>query len=84
MFDALVSFTFNLGALQRSTLLRKVNRGEYYSIHSESLQWVLAAVVGSSKERTLTTLKSNLQTLRLEKLMATACSKGDITPPHSV
>ena len=34
-FDALVSFTFNLGAgaLQRSTLRRKVNRGEHESVH---------------------------------------------------
>jgi lysozyme len=35
-FDALVSFTFNLGggALQRSTLRRKVNREEHDDVHS--------------------------------------------------
>ena len=36
-FNALVSFTFNLGAgaLQRSTLRRKVNRGEHKSVPVE-------------------------------------------------
>ena len=44
-FDALVSFTFNLGAgaLQRSTLRRKVNRGEHESVPAELMKWVLAA-----------------------------------------
>ena len=44
-FGALVSFTFNLGAgaLQRSTLRSKVNRGEYGDIPSELAKWVWAA-----------------------------------------
>ena len=44
-FDALVSFTFNLGAaaLQRSTLRRKVNRGEYEGVPAELMKWVWAA-----------------------------------------
>ena len=44
-FDALVSFTFNLGAgaLQRSTLRRKVNRGEHQSVPAELMKWVWAA-----------------------------------------
>ena len=44
-FDALVSFTFNLGAgaLQRSTLRRKVNRGEHGGVPAELMQWVWAA-----------------------------------------
>ena len=43
-FDALVSFTFNLGsgALQRSTLRRKVNREEHTAIPRELLRWVWA------------------------------------------
>jgi lysozyme len=43
-FDALVSFTFNLGAgaLQRSTLRRKINRGEYEEIPAEFSKWVWA------------------------------------------
>ncbi|QNQ61407.1 lysozyme [Brucella sp. 6810] len=44
-FDALVSFTLNLGAgaLQRSTLRRKVNRGEHESVPAELMKWVRAA-----------------------------------------
>lgn len=40
-FDALVSFAFNLGlgALQRSTLRMKHNRGDYASVTKEFLKW---------------------------------------------
>ena len=43
-FDALVSFTFNLGtgALQRSTLRRKVNREEHDKVPREFMRWVWA------------------------------------------
>ncbi|WP_086930637.1 lysozyme [Agarilytica rhodophyticola] len=43
-FDALVSFTFNLGsgALQRSTLRRKLNRSDYDSVPYELKKWVWA------------------------------------------
>jgi len=43
-FDALVSFTFNLGsgALQRSTLRRKVNRGDHEDVPDEFAKWVWA------------------------------------------
>ena len=43
-FDALVSFTFNLGpgALQRSTLRRKVNREEHEAVPAEFRRWVWA------------------------------------------
>jgi len=43
-FDALVSFTFNLGAssLQRSTLRMKLNRGDYNDAADEFLKWVWA------------------------------------------
>ena len=43
-FDALVSFTFNLGsgALQRSTLRRKINRCEYGEAAPEFRKWVWA------------------------------------------
>ena len=42
--DALVSFTFNLGggALQRSTLGRKVNRAEHEAVPAELQKWVFA------------------------------------------
>lgn len=43
-FAALVSFTFNLGggALQRSTMRRKLNRGEYMAAANELRKWVWA------------------------------------------
>lgn len=43
-FDALVSFTFNLGAgaLQRSTLRRKVNRRDHVNVPAEFRKWVWA------------------------------------------
>ena len=44
-FDALVSFTFNLGsgALQRSTLRRKVNREDHGAVPAEFRKWVWAS-----------------------------------------
>lgn len=45
MFDALVSFTYNLGvgALRKSTLLRKVNSNPHNSvIRKEFMKWVFA------------------------------------------
>ncbi len=43
-FDALVSFTFNLGggSLRDSTLRRKLNGGDYSSVPSELMRWVRA------------------------------------------
>lgn len=43
-FDALVSFTFNLGSgsLQRSTLRQKVNREEHVEVPAEFMKWVWA------------------------------------------
>ena len=44
MFDALVSFTYNVGtgALQRSTLLCKLNRGDTEGAAKEFDKWVHA------------------------------------------
>lgn len=41
-FDALCDFTFNVGAgaLQRSTLRSKLNRGEYEEVPGELVKWV--------------------------------------------
>lgn len=46
-FDALVSFTFNLGggALQRSGLRRKVNREEHDLVPNEFNKWVFSGGV---------------------------------------
>jgi len=43
-FDALVSFTFNLGsgAFQRSTLRRKVNRQAHAEVPAQLMRWVWA------------------------------------------
>lgn len=43
-FNALVSFTFNLGAgaLQRSTLRRKVNRQAHSEVPEQFMRWVWA------------------------------------------
>ncbi|WP_375645432.1 lysozyme [Bartonella sp. AA56HLJMS] len=43
-FDALVLFTYNLGggALQRSTLRRKINREEYAEVPEQFMRWVWA------------------------------------------
>jgi lysozyme len=47
-FGALVSFVFNVGqgALASSTLLRKLNRGDYASVPSELVKWNKARVNG--------------------------------------
>lgn len=44
MFDAILSFVFNVGiwAFYRSTLRRKLNRGEFYDAANEFLKWVYA------------------------------------------
>lgn len=43
-FDALVSFVYNLGAgaLQRSTLRQKINRGEHNQAAAEFMRWIYA------------------------------------------
>ena len=51
-FAALVSFDFNTGALHKSTLLKKLNAGDYKAVPSELMKWVKAKVNGK-----LTTVK---------------------------
>lgn len=43
-FDALVSFTFNVGSgnFRNSTLLKKLNNGDYKGASNEFLRWVRA------------------------------------------
>lgn len=45
-FDALCSFAFNvgLGAFRNSTLLKKLNAGQYDAVPAELRRWVYAAV----------------------------------------
>ena len=49
-FAALVSFDFNTGALHRSTLLKKLNAGDYNAIPDELMKWTR---VGRKRERGL-------------------------------
>lgn len=46
-FDALVSFTYNCGvyALERSTLRRVLNQGEYHQVPAQLMRWVKAGGV---------------------------------------
>lgn len=48
-FAALVSFTFNVGrgSLAESTLLKKLNQGDYDAVPSELSRWVKATVDGT-------------------------------------
>lgn len=39
-FAALVSFDFNTGAIHKSTLLKKLNAGNYAAVPSELMKWV--------------------------------------------
>jgi len=41
-FAALVSFDFNTGALHKSTLLKKLNAGDYDAVPGELMKWVSA------------------------------------------
>lgn len=56
-YDALVSFTFNcgVGALQQSTLLKKLNAGDYTGASQEFLKWDKAngkPLLGLTRRRT--------------------------------
>lgn len=45
-FGALVSFNFNTGALASSTLLKKLNAGDYASVTYEMMKWVKTTING--------------------------------------
>lgn len=65
-FDALVSFTFNLGSgnLRTSTLLKKLNTGDYPAAAEEFLRWVNA---GGKKLSGLVRRREAERALFLEK-----------------
>lgn len=52
MYDALVSFVFNLGAVRfkNSTLLRRLNQGAYDLVPDEFLRWVYGTVDGKTQK----------------------------------
>ena len=65
-FDALVSFTFNLGsgAFQRSTLRRKVNRQAHSEVPDQLMRWVWAGgrkLNGLHKRRSAESILYRLQ-----------------------
>ena len=65
-FDALVSFTFNLGsgAFQRSTLRRKVNRQAHDEVPEQLMRWVWAGgrkLNGLRKRRSAESILYRLQ-----------------------
>jgi len=66
-FDALVSFTYNLGAgaLQRSTLRRKVNREAHEEVPAQLMRWVWA---GGRKLQGLVVRRS-AETLKYQNLL---------------
>lgn len=47
-FDALVSFSYNTGALAKSTLLKHLNNGDYARAASHFMDWKKARVQGAS------------------------------------
>lgn len=77
-FDALVSFTFNVGAgnLQKSTLLRKLNAGDYRGAADQFSVWNKAA---GKVMKGLTTRRADEQALFLKP--ATAPELRKATPP---
>ena len=48
MFDALVSFVFNVGinAFRKSTLLRELNKGNYLAVEGELKRWNKVTIDG--------------------------------------
>lgn len=89
-FDALVSFTFNLGAgaLQRSTLRRKVNRGEHESVPAELLKWVWAAgkklpgLVRRRQAEGVAYASAPLAGMKIEEDSWAKLEQGDVPPPR--
>ncbi len=49
-FSALVCFVFNIGRLKGTTLLRKLNAGDYKGAAEEFKKWNKAVVIGVKKE----------------------------------
>lgn len=88
-FDALVSFTFNLGAgaLQRSTLRRKVNRGEHQAVPAELMKWVWAAgkklpgLVRRRQAEGVAYASAPLAGMKIGEYSWGKLEQGDVPPP---
>lgn len=89
-FDALVSFTVNLGAgaLQRSTLRRKVNRGEHEGVPAELMKWVWAAgkklpgLVRRRQAEGVAYASAPLAGMKIEEDSWGKLEQGDVPPPR--
>jgi lysozyme len=77
-FDALVSWTFNLGSgsLANSTLLRRLDRGEYGAVPCEMLRWGYGENPETGKSVELLGLVRRCQAEGA--LWATPCGKGGV------
>ena len=62
-FDALVSWTFNLGSgrLSTSTLLRRLNAGEYDAVPSEMARWCKATNKETGEKYDVDAIKTRRQ-----------------------
>lgn len=83
MFDALVSFTYNcgIGALQSSTLLKKLNAGDFNGAANEFLKWNKS---GSNVLPGLTRRRQAERALFLEASTLTQVQSGGSDLPYSV
>jgi len=79
-FDALVSFVFNLGQgnFGSSTLLRKLNRGEYESAAEEFIRWNKARVDGELKALPGLTRRRTAEAALFEMDVELASEGGDL------
>lgn len=80
-FGALVSFTFNLGAgsLSESTLLKKLNGGDYLGAANEFDRWVKCTVNGAK-----VTLPGLVKRRTNEKMLYLSGTHMDTAMPQSV
>lgn len=79
-FDALVSFVFNLGqgSFGSSTLLRKLNRGDYEGAAEEFTRWNKARVDGELKAQPGLTRRRTAEAALFEMDVELASEGGDL------
>ncbi len=86
-FDALVSFSYNVGtgAFQGSTLLRKLNQGDYQGAANEFSRWVNGVVNGVKQPLPgLVSRRADEQRLFLKRGGEKKCLEGEISEQDKV